>query len=65
MRRSRRLYRADRITTDLHRPCERSIVDIGRSIGMFDGFESADIPTGDTHIFVRHGGSGPPVLVMV
>jgi haloacetate dehalogenase len=31
---------------------------------MFDGFESADISTGETHIFVRHGGSGPPVLLL-
>ena len=31
---------------------------------MFDGFESVEIATGETHIFARHGGSGPPLLLL-
>ena len=31
---------------------------------MFDGFASADVDTGDTTIFVRHAGSGPPLLLL-
>ena len=31
---------------------------------MFDGFTTAEIDTGETTIFVRHGGSGPPLLLL-
>jgi haloacetate dehalogenase len=31
---------------------------------MLDGFESAQIDTGETNIFVRWSGSGPPVLLL-
>lgn len=31
---------------------------------MFDGFTSADIDTGETTIRVRHGGNGPPLLLL-
>ncbi|MGH2561695.1 MAG: alpha/beta fold hydrolase [Thermomicrobiales bacterium] len=31
---------------------------------MFDGFESTTIDTGETTIRVRHGGSGPPLLLL-
>ena len=31
---------------------------------MFDGFERAEIDTGEARIFVRHAGSGPPVLLL-
>lgn len=31
---------------------------------MFDGFASASIDTGETTIFVRHAGSGPPLLLL-
>lgn len=36
---------------------------IGRSV-MFDGFELTMIETGQTAIRVRHGGGGPPVLLL-
>jgi len=31
---------------------------------MLDGFASAEIDTGETTIFVRHAGSGPPLLLL-
>jgi haloacetate dehalogenase len=31
---------------------------------MFTDFQAAEIQTGETSIFVRHGGSGPPVLLL-
>jgi haloacetate dehalogenase len=31
---------------------------------MFDGFDSAEISTNDTSIFVRRSGSGPPLLLL-
>jgi haloacetate dehalogenase len=31
---------------------------------MLDGFESAETETGETTIFVRRGGSGPPLLLL-
>ena len=31
---------------------------------MLDGFEAATVPTGETEVFVRRGGSGPPVLLL-
>jgi haloacetate dehalogenase len=31
---------------------------------MLDGFESAEIETGETTIFARRGGSGPPLLLL-
>jgi haloacetate dehalogenase len=31
---------------------------------MFEGFESAEVAVGETHIFLRHGGSGPPILLL-
>jgi haloacetate dehalogenase len=31
---------------------------------MFDGFEQATIDTGEARIRIRHGGSGPPVLLL-
>jgi haloacetate dehalogenase len=31
---------------------------------MFEGFASEQFDTGDASIFVRHGGSGPPVLLL-
>ena len=31
---------------------------------MFEGFELASIDTGEATIHVRHGGSGPPVLLL-
>jgi haloacetate dehalogenase len=31
---------------------------------MLDDFETADIETGETNIFVRWSGSGPPVLLL-
>ena len=31
---------------------------------MFDTFHSAEVESGETTIFVRHGGSGPPVLLL-
>jgi haloacetate dehalogenase len=31
---------------------------------MFDGFEEFELPTGDTSIHGRRGGSGPPVLLL-
>jgi pimeloyl-ACP methyl ester carboxylesterase len=31
---------------------------------MFDGFTTTEIDTGETTIFVRHGGSGPPLLLL-
>jgi pimeloyl-ACP methyl ester carboxylesterase len=31
---------------------------------LFDGFDAANIDSGETHIFVRRGGSGPPVLLL-
>src|SRR5574338_125835 len=31
---------------------------------MFEGFTASDIDTGDAIIHVRHGGSGPPVLLL-
>jgi haloacetate dehalogenase len=31
---------------------------------MFEGFESAEVETGETRIFVRRAGSGPPVLLL-
>lgn len=31
---------------------------------MFDGFHQTTIDTGDARIHVRHGGSGPPVLLL-
>jgi haloacetate dehalogenase len=31
---------------------------------LFPGFETADVETGEARIRVRHGGSGPPVLLL-
>src|SRR5918998_972424 len=31
---------------------------------MLDGFEAATVQTGETEIFVRRGGSGPPILLL-
>ncbi|HYZ24238.1 MAG TPA: alpha/beta hydrolase [Rhodopila sp.] len=31
---------------------------------MFDGFEAITIQTGETEIFARRGGSGPPILLL-
>ena len=31
---------------------------------MMDGFQTAEIPTGETHIFLRTAGAGPPVLLL-
>jgi len=31
---------------------------------MFEGFETAEIETGETTIFTRRGGAGPPVLLL-
>jgi len=31
---------------------------------MLDGFESAEIETGETTIFARRGGSGPPLQLL-
>ena len=31
---------------------------------MFDGFASATVETGDTSIFIRRGGNGPPLLLL-
>jgi len=31
---------------------------------MLDGFEAAAVPTGETEVFVRRGGSGLPVLLL-
>ena len=31
---------------------------------MLDGFESAETETGETTIFARRGGSGPPLLLL-
>jgi haloacetate dehalogenase len=31
---------------------------------MLEGFEAAEVQTGETSIFVRRGGSGPPVLLL-
>jgi haloacetate dehalogenase len=31
---------------------------------MFDGFESTTVVTADTSIFIRRGGSGPPLLLL-
>ena len=31
---------------------------------MFDDFQSAEVPVGETSIFVRHGGEGPPLLLL-
>ena len=31
---------------------------------MFDGFELSTIDTGEARIRVRHGGSGPPLLLL-
>jgi haloacetate dehalogenase len=31
---------------------------------MLDGFDSSEVPTGETTIFVRRSGSGPPLLLL-
>ena len=31
---------------------------------MFEGFEAAEVPTGETSIFVRSGGAGPAILLL-
>jgi haloacetate dehalogenase len=31
---------------------------------MFEGFESATVDTGDTSLFIRRGGNGPPLLLL-
>jgi len=31
---------------------------------MFDDFQSAEVPVGETIIFARHGGEGPPLLLL-
>jgi haloacetate dehalogenase len=31
---------------------------------MFEGFETLDLDTGDARIHLRHGGSGPPLLLL-
>ena len=31
---------------------------------MLDGFDAAEVPTGETTIFVRRAGSGPPLLLL-
>ena len=31
---------------------------------MFEGFETTTVDTGDASIFVRHGGAGPPILLL-
>ena len=33
-------------------------------LGALDGLEGAVVDVGETTIFVRHGGSGPPVLLL-
>src|SRR5262245_33610369 len=36
----------------------------GRRESMFEGFELTTIDTGEAQIRVRHGGSGPPLLLL-
>jgi hypothetical protein len=31
---------------------------------MLDGFQAAEVQTGETTIFVRRAGSGPPILLL-
>ena len=36
----------------------------GRTVAMLDDFQAAEIDTGETSIFARWSGSGPPVLLL-
>lgn len=33
-------------------------------VPVFEGFADAELDLGDTSVFLRHGGEGPPVLLL-